>query len=161
MEKENEEIHQHIIEENYRQGKKKQDEHFSIYEKAVLPEQLKENQASVINQLQSLHADFGVVMEPKWLQAKSEKTEQKTRAESLSEASISELLSSLQTMKAEEQDLNAQKGELLEKERELRSVLVDEISRKSVIIADLKSEVLELKRACEEISRALNLPVIS
>jgi hypothetical protein len=157
MKKENENIHLHIIESNYK-NLKKQPEQFDVSGKAELPEGLQKNQASVLKELGRMHEEFAVVMEPGWLQTGPETPEeQQTTDKSSNGLNAAELFSSLKNMKAEEQELLDRKQLLLGNLDKLKLLIIGEINKKQKSIEGLKSEVLELERTCKEISQALEL----
>ena len=157
MKKENENIHLHIIESNYK-NLKKQPEQIDVSGKADLPEELRKNQKSVLKELGRMHEEFAVVTQPGWLQTGQETPEkQRTTDESVSGVSVAELFSSLKNMKAEEQELLDRKQLLLGNLNKLKLLIIGEINKKQKSIEDLKSEVLELEKTCKEISQALGL----
>jgi hypothetical protein len=160
MGKENENIHIHIIEEDYKRSKQKQNEHDDTLGKAELPDQIMRNNASVVKQLQKMHTDFAVVTDPTWLRTNEEnpKENQSDEVNELNDLHISELFSAFQKMKAEEQELLCQKQNFLETEQELRNVLIQEICKKKKTIQELKTEISSLQNTCKEISQALGIP---
>jgi len=153
-EKENENIHLHIIESNYKELKNQQ-EQFDVSGKAVVPEELQKNQASVLKELEKMHEQFGVVTEPGWLKTGQETSERQATEKSLNELNAAELFSSLQNVKAEEQELLDRKQLLLGNLDKLKTLIIEEINRKQKSIEGLKSEVSALEMTCKEISQAL------
>jgi len=158
MKKENENIYSHIIESNYK-NLKKQREQLDVSGKAELPDELRKNQASVLEELGRMHEEFAVVMEPEWLQTGPENPEkQRTTDKSLNGLNVAELFSSFKNVKAEEQELQDRKQLLLGNLDKLKLLIIGEINKKQKSIEGLKSEVLELERTCNEISQALGFP---
>jgi hypothetical protein len=155
MKKENKNIHLHIIESQY-ENLKKQPQQFDVSEKAWLAEGLRKNQASVLKELEKTHEEFAVVTEPECLQTGQETPEkQQPPDESPNELKDAELFSSLQNMKAEEQELLDRRLLLSGKLDKLKLLIIEEINKKQKSIEDLKSEILELEKNCKEISQAL------
>ena len=155
MNRENENIHLHIIEEDYNSKKKKQKQRFGISEKAESPAELLQNHESAFKQLERMHTNFAV----EWLQTTEEtrQTDHPNTDEPLDALNISQMFSFLQKMKSEEQELIEQKQDLLKKQQELRSLLIQEIDKKKKTIQELKSEVSDLQKTCKEISQALEI----
>ena len=81
--------------------------------------------------------------------------------ESTNTSVASDLLASFQKMRTEEQTLLETKEDLLAKERDLQSKLVEEIGKKKIAIDVLKSEVQNLEARCKEMSQALGSPSTS
>jgi uncharacterized protein YoxC len=50
-----------------------------------------------------------------------------------------------------------QKQDLLKMERELRSLLIQEISKKKKTIQELKTDVSDLQKTCQKISQAFEI----
>jgi predicted transcriptional regulator len=71
---------------------------------------------------------------------------------------VPDLLASFQKMRTEERELLETKEDLLAKERDLQSKLVEEIGKKKIAIDVLKSEVQNLENRCKEMSQALGSP---
>ena len=84
---------------------------------------------------------------------------QQTTDESLNDLNVTELISFLQNMKTEEQELLDRKQLLLGNLDKTKLILIGEIKKKRKSIKDLKLEVLELEKTCREISQALELSV--
>ena len=157
MKKENENIHLHNIETDYKNLKRPR---FNVSGKAELPEQLQGNQTEVLKELGKMHDQFVVVTESGTLEPGQMTPEkQQITDESLSGLNVAELFSSLQNMKAEEQELLDQKQLLLGNLDKLKHLIIEEIDIKQKSIQRLKSEVLELDKTCGKISQALGLPV--
>ena len=151
-EKENENIHLHIIESTYSDLKKSQ-EQSDASGKAVLSEELRE--ASILKALETIH-DGASFTEPKWLETAQENPENKQKTdESLNGLTVAELFSSLQNMKAEEQKLQDRKQLLLGDLDKLKLSIIEEIDKKQKSIKCLKSEVLELEKTHKEISQRI------
>jgi hypothetical protein len=155
MDRENENIHIHIIKEDYDSKKKKQKQRFGVSEKAKSPAELLQNQESAFKQLERMHTNFAV----EWLQTSEEtrQTDHPNTDESLDALNISQMFSLFQKMKSEEQELLEQKQDLLKMERELQSLLIQEIGKKKKTIQELKSDVSDLQKTCQEISQALEI----
>ena len=160
MKKENENIHLFIIEQEYKRNNAKQNDNEGFLRKAETPMLTKQNDASVIQKLHEMHPNFAVIEEPESLQT-TEEPEQVDRplVEEPKEApDVLHLLTSLQKMRAEEQELLETKEDLLAKERDLQSKLVKEIDKKKIAIDVLKSEVQNLENRCKEMAQALGSP---
>jgi predicted nucleic acid-binding Zn-ribbon protein len=82
----------------------------------------------------------------------------------LKEASITliddEVSGSVVQLTEEENKLRSEKQLLLKLIGELENRLTNEIKTRKSTIATLKFEVCELRNRCEELARALNIPVI-
>jgi predicted nucleic acid-binding Zn-ribbon protein len=85
----------------------------------------------------------------------SVETSQLTQVASSNTISIADLITTLQKVKKEEQDLTEKKQTLQTTENNLRNKIVDEIYRTNNAIESLKSEVSSLEDKCNELSRAL------
>jgi vacuolar-type H+-ATPase subunit D/Vma8 len=70
-----------------------------------------------------------------------------------------DLLSVLQKMKKEEQEVRDQKDGLLSIERQLRGKLAMEIEKTKISINNLKSEIPSLQKKCEDLAQVLEIPV--
>jgi hypothetical protein len=158
MKKENENIHLHNIKSQY-ETLKKPSEQFEVLGKAELPEELKANQRVVLKELEAMH-DFAAVIDSRCSQTEQETLDkQQITDESLSDLNVTELLSFLQNMKAEEQELLDRKQLLLGNLDKTKLILIGEINKKRNSIEDLKLEVLEIENTCKEIAQALELSV--
>ena len=80
---------------------------------------------------------------------------QKAPVPSASTLSVSELVTTYQKAKKEEQDLTRKKISLQVTEKNLRSKIIEEIDDANETIKALKSEVTSLEDRCSELSRAL------
>ena len=160
MGKENENIHQHIIDEDYRNSKRKQELKFEVTGKADLPAQLMQNHKNVVRKLQKMHPKFLIDSKPEEKRTNEDVSQPPDTDydEQLDSCSTSELFSSFQEMKGEEDDLLDQKRSLLEKEHELRTVLIQQINKKRKTVQELESEVAILQGKCREIEQALGMP---
>jgi predicted transcriptional regulator len=69
--------------------------------------------------------------------------------------SVSELVSTFQKIKTEEQKLTEQRQELSCKEKELRRKIVQEITEKQKTIKELKAEIQSLQDRCYTLTQAL------
>jgi len=104
-----------------------------------------------------MHANSAVLaeLERPQITEETQQIDQPNTDEPLDSPSTSEIFSILQKMKSEEQELIEQKQDLLKKQQELRSLLIQEIDKKKKTIQELKSEVTALQKTCTEISQAL------
>lgn len=82
--------------------------------------------------------------------------EQKAAQERDAEETI---LSMLQRLSEEEHLLTTEKSQLADMEEKLRVKIIDEIETKKRKIEDLKTEIPELKQKCENLAKALDIPV--
>ncbi len=78
--------------------------------------------------------------------------DQPATEDSSSMTSVPELVSSVQRIKAEKQELNLQKRDLQASEKVLRSKVIQEMDKRWKAIELLKSEILTLQNKCNEIT---------
>ena len=97
MKKEKQNIFLHIINDNYKTSKKKQNEHGDVIGKAISSAELQQKDASVLEKLRKMHEDFPT--------------------QSIDSLDISELYESYQKIKIKEHDLIDRKQDLLSKEQ--------------------------------------------
>jgi predicted transcriptional regulator len=74
---------------------------------------------------------------------------------SLDTLNASELVSTFQKIKTEEQKLTEQKQELSFKEKDLRRKIMEEIAKKQKAIQELKVEIQSLQDGCYNLTQAL------
>jgi vacuolar-type H+-ATPase subunit I/STV1 len=161
MKKENENIHLFMIEQEYKRSKAKQNGDEGFLRKAETPMLTKQNHASVIQELQGMHPNFGAIEEPELLQT-TEEPEQVDRPqveEQQDAPEVLDLLASLQKMRTEEQQLLETKEDLLATERDLQSRLVKEIDKKRKAIDDLKSEIPAIQNRCKQLGQVLGVDI--
>jgi len=161
MNKENENIHLFIIEEEYKRNKAKQKGNDDLLKK---PEPLAlstQNHEAVIQELEKMHPNYKVIEEPKARRTvkRRKQVESPQIAESSNTPDILELLESFQKMKTEEQELLEQKQNLLTTIQNLHNKLIEEIDRKKTAINNLKTEIPELQNKYKKIAQALGIPV--
>ena len=75
------------------------------------------------------------------------------------QVNVSEMLETLKSVKNEEQELLSQRKKLQATQSELLNEVVTQIDTKKKAIAALKSEVVFLQNKCNELERALGIPV--
>ena len=157
MKKENENIHLHIIYEDYKAIKNKQKNHFDISEKAIQLSELQKN-ASVVEQLRKMHGDLVGTHEPETLKTAEDhnQKEQQSTYGKINSLDVSELFMAYQKLKAEEQGLIDRKQDLLAMERGLQNRLTQEICKKKRTIKELKVEIHALRNTCREIKKELD-----
>jgi hypothetical protein len=157
MKKENENIHLHIIKEDYRTLKKKQNEHFEVSGKALTLSDLKNN-AFIVEQLKKQHENFAQTNQPELLQPPEDpdQTEQQNSNLSRDSLDVSELFATYEKLKKEEQDVADSKQNLLAMEQSLRNRLTLEICKKKKTIEELQVEITALQNTCEEIKLELD-----
>ena len=74
---------------------------------------------------------------------------------SLESLSATELISTLQKVKAEEQKLANQISEFFSKEKDLRKKIMAEIIKRQKAIQDLKSQIQTMQNGCYNLTQAL------
>ena len=158
--KENENIHLFIIEQEYKRNKREQNAQDSCSkeaEKSTLTEQIN---PAVIQKLEEMHPKLEATEVPEAVQPTEESGQVKSPQieDSAIPPEILELLASFQKMRTEEQELLETKEDLLTRKRDLQCKLVKEIDRKKVAIDVLKSEIQNLENACKEMAQALGIP---
>jgi predicted transcriptional regulator len=90
----------------------------------------------------------------------SNETTQANRTEiesSLNKVSISDLISTLKNLKAEEKQLLIQRKELQATENDLRNQAIAEIDDKKKALTGLKTEIAFIQNKCEELEQALGI----
>jgi hypothetical protein len=160
MKKEKENIHFHIISEDYRAKKNKQNQNWDILSKPVLLSGLQSN-TPLVEQLKKMHEDLVELEEPELLQVAaaedSNQIELQSDCQSLNPLDISELITSYQKLKTEEQELIDSKQDLLAMEQGLRNRLIQEIGGKKKAIEELQGEISALQNICKEIQQELDI----
>ena len=160
MSKENENIHLHIIEQEYKRNKAEQDAQASSSKEAKVPVLTEKINPAAILELEKMHLKFKVTEGPEPVQPTEELRQVKgPQIEESIPPDILDLLASFQKMRTEEQELLETKEDLLAKKRDLQSKLVEEIGKKKIAIDVLKSEVQNLQNQCSEIAHALDIAV--
>jgi hypothetical protein len=156
MTKDNENIHFHIIDEDYRAKRKIQNSHFESSGKALLLTDLKKD-GVVIEQLNRMHGNFAAPKSRKPLKRdeNSDQVEQQNSDESMNFVEVSKLFASYQKLRKREQGLIDCKQELCAVEVSLRDRLTQEIERKKKNIEELCHEILALQDICKEIEQEL------
>jgi len=159
-EKENQDIHLFIIEQEYKRKKAEQNVQDGSSKESEKPVLTEEINPAVIQKLEEMHPKFAATEVPEPVQPTEEPGQVKSAQieESTISPDILELLASLQKMSTEERELLEAKEDLLAKERDLRSKLVEEIEKKKIAIDVLKSEIENLENRCKEVSQALGIP---
>ena len=153
MTKDNEEIHVHIIEEDYKSNKRKQEQQFEVSGKADITAELMQNNPSIMQKLQNMHGSIDL---------DEDLTEEDAEyIKQLSSYSTPELFSAFQDMKNRETNLLEKKQNLLQKQQDIRTFLIHEIATKRRSIKTLESEVVESQNACKEIEQALGIDINS
>jgi hypothetical protein len=158
MKKEKENIHFHIISEDYRAKKNKQNQNWDILSKPVLLSGLQSN-TPLVEQLKKMHGDLVELEEPEQLQVAAEDSNQielQSDCQSLNPLDVSELITSYQELKTEEQELIDCKQDLLAMEQSLRNKLMQEIGGKKKAIEELRGEISSLQNICKEIQQELD-----
>jgi hypothetical protein len=158
MKKEKENIHFHIISEDYRAKKNKPNQQWDILKKPVLLSGLQSN-TPIVEQLKKMHGELVELEETEMLQVVENPNQLETPSdcEPLNSLDVSELITSYQNLKTEEQELIDSKQDLLEMEAGLRNRLVQEICGKKKAIKGLQSEISALKSICREIEDELEI----
>ena len=82
-----------------------------------------------------------------------------TNAKPTNDTSASDLISTLKSVKIEEQELLSQIKQLRANETDLRNQAIAEIDAKKMRMAGLKSEIELLQNKCNELEEALGIPV--
>jgi hypothetical protein len=156
MKKQNKNIFSHIIEEDYRAKKQKQNEHFEISGKAIPLNELQKKNSSVFEQLRQMHSPFA---EPELPEPNDDlnQTKQQNSSKPMNSPAISELYAFYQKTKTEEQELLNRKQNLLSMEQNLIERLLKEIDIKKKSIKALNQEITALEDTCREISQELEL----
>ena len=162
-EKENQDIHLFIIEQEYKRKKARQNDNQGLLRKAETPMLTKLNRRSVIKKLKEMHPDFAVIEEPESLQTTGEREQvNRPQVEKSSGApDLLGLLASLQKMRTEEQELLEIKQDLLAKEGDLQSKLVKEIDKMKMAIDELRSEIPDIQNRCRQLKQALGVDICS
>lgn len=154
MKKENENIHLHIIDEDYKANRNKKS--LDISGKALELSDL-QNDASVVKQLRKMHAGFAVSVEPEPPKSEEDLSRVEPQDKPMDSVDVSELFTSYQKLKTEEQELIDQKQNLLAMQTNLREKLTQEIYRKKKAVEDLHAEISTLQNTCREIQQELGL----
>lgn len=84
---------------------------------------------------------------------------EQTKVAQPNELSASDLITTLKSIKIEEQELLRQRKDLQATESELRNQAIAEIDGKKKVVEGLKSEIAFLQNKCDELEQALGIPV--
>jgi hypothetical protein len=158
MKKEKENIHFHIISEDYRAKKNQQNQNWNVLSKPVLLSGLQRN-TPLVKQLKKMHGDFVEIEEPELIQVDSGnqgQIETQSYYQSLNSLDVSELILSYQKLKTEEQELIESKQNLQEMEQDLRGRLIREICKKKKAVEELRDEINFIQNICKEIDKELD-----
>ena len=90
---------------------------------------------------------------------KEENINEETNTQVTLETPDENILSMLETLGDEEQELLSEKSQLENMEETLKQKILDEIEVKRHRIENLKYEIPELKQRCEALAKVLNIPV--
>ena len=90
---------------------------------------------------------------------KEENINEETNTQVTLETPDENILSTLETLGDEEQELLSEKSQLENMEETLKQKILDEIEVKRHRIENLKYEIPELKQRCEALAKVLNIPV--
>lgn len=161
MRKGNENIHLHIIEEDYRNKQKAKEQKFDVSGKSDTLTQLVQDHQPIATELEKLHSTSAAPENHEKLQEAKQLELPKQTCQSdidkpVETLSNSEILSSIQEMKSYEQQLLTVKQTLLNEELVLRNKMTQEYEKKKKEIKDLKSEILVLVQSINEISGSSN-----
>ena len=100
------------------------------------------------------------LQEDKEFESKETVKDDRTKIESSpNQTDVSDLLAALKSVKTEEQELLSRKNKLQATQNELVKEVVTQIDAKKKGLAALKSEVAFLQNKCNELERALGIPV--
>jgi hypothetical protein len=160
-EKQNEDIHLFIIEQEYKRKKKEQNVHGGSAKEAEKQSLTGQINPSVVQKLEEMHPKFAATEVPEPVQPTEEVGQVKGPQieESINTPEILDLIASFQKMRTEEQELLETKEDLLAKRRDLQGKLAKEIDKKKIAIDVLKSEVQNLENQCNEMAQALGIVV--
>lgn len=155
MSKENENIHLHIIHEEYLRKKTNQkikkvssEETESLMLNRQLP-------SSAVMELEKLSAEF----ENSLTNEEPKQVDPTKIIDPSTEIGASEFLTSLKRFEEEERELLKQKQALLVMRQELRRKIVSKIEAKKIAIKDLKSEISIFECECNNFSQLLKIPI--
>lgn len=153
----NKNIFLHVIDQDYKDKKQKQNEHPDVSGKSLQLTEIKDN--TVVEQLKKMHGPFQETTELEASELTNElsQTRQLEPTESMNSLDVSELYLSFQNLKTEEQELLARKQDLLSIEQNLREKLLTEVIAKKKAIEALNLEISTLQNTCKEISEGLQL----
>jgi len=84
---------------------------------------------------------------------------EQTKITEPNELNVSELITTLNGIKTEEQELLREREHLQTTENELRNQAVTQIEEKKTVLKGLKSEITILQNKCNELEQALGIPV--
>ena len=90
---------------------------------------------------------------------KEENINEETNTQVTLETPDENILSTLETLGDEEQELLSEKSQLENMEETLKQKILDEIEVKRHRIENLKYEIPELKQRCGTLAKVLNIPV--
>jgi len=158
-EKENQNIHLYIIEQEYERNKAEQNAYDSSSKETEKPMLTKKINRAAIRKLEKMHPKFAVAKPPEPVQPAEElgrvispQIEKATRA-----PDVLDLVASFQKMRTEEQELLEAREDLSARERDLQDKLAKEIEKKKIAIDVLKSEIQNLENRCKEMAQALGI----
>lgn len=91
--------------------------------------------------------------------SKTGKEDQLATEFSPNDVNVSDMLATLKSIKTEEQELLSKRQKLQTTQKELLGQVISEIDTKRKAVAALKSEVVFLQNKCNELERAIGIPV--
>ena len=158
-EKENQNIHLYIIEQEYERNKAEQNAYDSSSKETEKPMLTKKINRAAIRKLEKMHPKFAVTKAPvqpaeELGRVISPQIERATNA-----PDVLDLVASFQKMRTEEQELLEARKDLSSRERDLQDKLAKEIEKKKIAIDVLKSEIQNLENRCKEMAQALGIVV--
>ena len=151
MRKENENIHLHIIKEDYKRIRMEQTANEVYIGKSEQTTALQQIPSSAIFELQKLSIVTQALAERQHLDLKQ-------KVKLCEDVADFKIITLLQNMKREE-ELLEQKQSLLTIEQELKNELFKLIEAKKVIVNDLKSENSNLEHECKRFAKSLGMPI--
>jgi hypothetical protein len=152
MRKENENIHLHIIKEDYRRIRMEQTANEAYIGKSEQTTAFQQIPSSAFFELQKLSA---ITQTP----AEGQQVVLNQKVGSCKDVADFKIITLLQNMKREEEELLEQKKSLLAIEQELKNELFKLIEAKKVAINDLKSENSNLEHECKKFAKSLGIPI--
>ena len=155
MRKENENIHLHIIKEDYKRIKIEQMLNEAFKKKAEQTKTLKQIPPSDFPELQRTSTSLKATPTP----PEPQQIDLTQKIRSFNEDADFELITAFENIERQAKELQEQKQNLLAIKQELKNKLFKQIEAKKIAINNLKSEISTLENKCKTIAQSLGTPI--
>ena len=155
MRKKNENIHLHIIKEDYKRIKIEQMLNEAFKKKAEQTKTLQQIPPSDFLDLQRTSTSLKATSTP----AEPQQIDLTQKIRSFNEDADFELITAFENIERQAKELQEQKQNLLAIKQELKNKMFKQIEAKKIAINNLKSEISTLENKCETIAQSLGTQI--